>query len=88
MTDLPPWIGKARAVRAVLLAALLAVIALLIHARLTLTGGGPLRAMLPLLFLIVLGLALWVDWLWLKRNHHRVNPWGLNRGKEYRKKPK
>lgn len=88
MTDLPPWLGKARVIRGTLLTVLLAAIAVVIHARLTVTGGGPLRAMLPLVFLVALGLALWADWTWLKRNHHRVNEWGLNKGRDFRKKPK
>ncbi|WP_225026087.1 hypothetical protein [Xinfangfangia pollutisoli] len=87
-SDLPPWIGKAWRIRATLMTALLGVIAIAFHSRLVFTGGSPLVPLVPLIFLIVTPLALWADWVWLRRNHHRVNEWGLNRGKDYRKKPK
>lgn len=88
MDELPPWLGKAWRIRATLLTALLAVIAIAFHARLVTTGGGPLVPLVPLFFLVVAGLGIWADWIWLKRNHHRVNEWGLSKGKDYRKKPK
>lgn len=88
MSEQPLWLAKAWRIRGVLLTAVLAVIFLAIHARLTASGGGPLVPLLPLLFLIAVGVALGADWLWLKRNHHRISEWGLNRGREFRKKPK
>ncbi|MEZ5797396.1 MAG: hypothetical protein R3D63_07975 [Paracoccaceae bacterium] len=87
MSDLPVWLGKARRIRGAVLVVLLAVIFLAFHARLGMAGESALRPALPLVFLAVTALALWADGVWLRRNHHRVNEWGLNRGKEFRKKP-
>lgn len=83
--DLPPWLGRAWRIRAVILAVIVVVFSLLLRHRLQETSWAP---MMPLFGMIAGGLALWADWGWLKRNHHRVNEWGLSKGKHYRKKPK
>lgn len=83
----PDWLTRAWRVRAVLLTVVLGLLALVFYARFRETGGALVQAA-PILFVAVLGLALWGDWIWLKRNHHRVNEWGLSKGKDARKKPK
>lgn len=87
MSDLPPWLAKAWRIRAALLTAVLGLLALAFYGRLSDTGGVFARAV-PVLAIAVVGLALWADWIWLKRNHHRVNEWGLSKGKDARKRPK
>lgn len=82
MTERPAWLLQAWAIRAVLLSFILGLLGLGLAAR---TGGGFGTAVLCIL---VIGAALWADWLWLGRNHHRVNAWGLSKGKDARKKPK
>lgn len=83
----PDWLPRAWRIRAVLLTMVLGLLTLVFYARNRETGGALVQAM-PLIFVILLGLALWGDWVWLKRNHHRVNEWGLSKGKDARKKPK
>ena len=88
MTNEPPvWLARAWRVRAVLLVLVLGLVALALYGRSSGAEGGVWTRALPVLAVLVIGLALWADWLWLKRNHHRVNEWGLTKGKDARKKP-
>jgi hypothetical protein len=88
MTDaLPPWLPRAWRIRALLLSVILGLVALAAYGRLR-DGGGALVQSMPVIFVVVTCAALWADWVWLKRNHHRVNEWGLSKGKDARKKPK
>ena len=76
----PVWLRRAWAIRAVPLVVILTVLVLGATAK-----AGPWLALL--LAPPVIALALWLDWIWLGRNHHRVNEWGLSKGKNARKRP-
>ncbi|MGA0542993.1 hypothetical protein [Neotabrizicola sp. VNH66] len=86
-SDRPDWLPRAWKVRAVMLSVVLGLLTLVLWSRLAETGGAWARA-LPLIFVVGLGVVLWADWVWLTRNHHRVNEWGLSKGKDARKKKK
>ncbi len=79
--DLPDWLPRARVVRGVMLVVALGLAALVAQAR---WPGG---AVVPVAVAAIAG-AIWLDGEWLKRNHHRVNTWGISRGKAARTKPK
>lgn len=89
MTIEPPiWLKRAWTVRAVLLSCVIGLLALMAAARWGLAEQPLGLALGALCFAVLLAVALYADWLWLQRNHHRVNSWGLSKGKDARKRPK
>ncbi len=83
----PLWLPRAWRVRAVLLTLALGLLALALYARWSGMAHPAAPLVLPGAAAVIVA-ALWLDWRWLLRNHHRVNEWGLSRGKDARKKPK
>lgn len=86
-TDTPPWLPQAWRVRAILLTIVLGLLAMAFYGQVR-ESGGTFARVFPGLAVIGIALALAGDWVWLKRNHHRVNEWGMSKGKDARKKPK
>lgn len=80
----PQWLGRAWRLRAVVITAILALLAMAYLGQPS-APEGPIG---PLVAALVIVLALWGDWVWLRRNHHRLNDWGLSKGRDFRKKPK
>ena len=83
----PVWLARAWRLRALMLALALGLIALALHLRWTGVEHPLAPVVVPGAAVVIAG-ALWLDWRWLLRNHHRVNEWGLSKGKDARKKPK
>ena len=80
----PEWLSKAWRIRAVMLTIVIGLLGL------SLTPAALERGIwaMPIFIIGLIAFAIWADWGWLKRNHHRVNQWGFSKGKNARRKPK
>ena len=85
-TQRPAWLARAWKIRAVVLALLFGLIAAAVYGQMQASGAAG-KAMVPLIWLLAVAAAAGLDWLWLQRNHHRINSWGLSKGRSARNRP-